>query len=61
MSKEVEIQPDHIAQLMRGERPEEMGYNEFKLKRKAINYFLKNRKKGVLFHEGPGQYKKIQD
>jgi hypothetical protein len=36
---------DHIAMLLRGERPEGMPYEEFRLKRKAVERFLKLRKR----------------
>ena len=48
--KQVEIREDHISQLMCGERPEGMDFNEFKLKRKAIQLFLKQRER-VFYNE----------
>jgi hypothetical protein len=42
---EVTISEEDISKLMRGERPEGMDFEEFKLKRKALQYFLKKRKK----------------
>lgn len=33
-----------VRQLIRGERPEGMDYKEFRIKRKAIQKFLKNRR-----------------
>ena len=38
---------EHIKLLLRGERPEGMDFEEFKLKRKAIQHYLKQRKYGV--------------
>jgi len=37
-----------VAQLLRGERPSDMKYDEFKIKRRAIKAYLKNRLKGKL-------------
>jgi len=39
-----------IAQLMRGERPEDMSYSDFKIKRKIIQTYLKNKLKGTVFY-----------
>ena len=39
--KEVVIEEEYISQLIRGERPEGMDYEEFRIKRKALNRFLK--------------------
>ncbi len=50
-STEVTISEEHISMLMRGERPEGMDFVEFKLKRKALNHFLKKRKKGRLIKD----------
>lgn len=33
-----------VKQLMRGERPEGMDYKEFRVKRKAIQKFIKSRR-----------------
>ena len=35
-----------ITQLIRGERPKNMSYEEYKIKRSAIKLFFKRRKKG---------------
>ena len=53
--KEVGIREDHIAMLMRGERPEGMDSEEFKLKRKAIQYFLKKTRIKRLNSSGDGR------
>lgn len=37
-----------IGQLLSGTRPEGMSYEEFKIKRNAINHYLKKRSKGTL-------------
>ena len=42
----VDIREDHVAQLMRGERPEGMDFEEFKIKRKAVQALLKRIKRG---------------
>ena len=52
----IEIREDHISELMCGKRPEGMDYNEFRVKRKAIQLFLKQR--GRIFYHGTEPYKK---
>ena len=48
----------HISELMSGKRPEGMSKKEFKIKRKAIQKFINEYKRGRIFYEGPGSYKK---
>ena len=55
----VEIREDHISQLMCGKRPEGMDYNEFRVKRKAIQLFLKQRER--VFYHGTEPYKKSSE
>lgn len=47
MEKQIKNETDEeiIKQLVRGERPEGMDYEEFRIKRKAIQKYLKNRNK----------------
>lgn len=39
-----------VGQLLAGIRPEGMDYNEFRIKRKALNTYLKHRKRGRFFY-----------
>jgi hypothetical protein len=39
-----------VSQLISGKRPEGMSYDEFRIKRKAINAYLKRRSKGTLLY-----------
>lgn len=48
--EEEQINEQLIAQLLRGERPEGMDYKEFRLKRKAIQLYLKRKKKGTFLY-----------
>ena len=58
--KEVDIREDHVSQLMRGERPEGMDFEEFKIKRKATQKLIEQIKKGRVFHDsGKGPYTKV--
>lgn len=41
-----EVPQEQINMLLRGERPEGMDYNEFRVKRKAVQLFLKRKLKG---------------
>ena len=43
-----QIKDELVAMLMRGERPEGMSYSDFKIKRKAIQQYIKQRNKGTL-------------
>lgn len=45
-NKDVEVTEEMIASLMSGRRPEGMNFEEFKIKRKALNKFMKRRNKG---------------
>ena len=54
--KQVEINEDHISQLMCGKRPDGMDYQEFRVKRKAIQKFIKN--SGRIFYDGEQPYRK---
>lgn len=45
-NKDLEVTEEMIASLMSGKRPEGMNFEEFKIKRKALNKFMKQRKKG---------------
>lgn len=47
---EEQIKDELVAMLMRGERPEGMTYEDFKIKRKAIQKYIKQRNKGKLIH-----------
>jgi hypothetical protein len=40
------VKEEIIKFLLRGKRPKDMDYNEFKLKRKAIQSYLKRRRNG---------------
>jgi len=40
-----------IAQLMRGERPDGMSYQDFKIKRKAVQVYIKRKLKGSLINK----------
>lgn len=46
MEEELDMNNPLVAQMLRGERPEEMSYDEFKIKRKAVEKYLKKRAKG---------------
>lgn len=48
--EEEQINEQLIAQLLRGERPEGMNYKEFRIKRKAIDIFIKKRNKGKFIY-----------
>lgn len=48
--KEITIQEEDVAKLLRGERPEGMKYEEFKLKRKILTNWLRKYKKGRLIN-----------
>lgn len=62
MAEEVQISEEHISMLMRGERPPEMDYEEFKLKRKALQWFLKRRRvKGVINEIEEDEQKNIRN
>ena len=39
-----------VGQLLSGKRPEGMSYDEFRIKRKALNAYLKRRKRGRFFY-----------
>lgn len=56
MEREVEVREDHVSQLMCGQRPEGMDFNEFRIKRKAIQKFLNNRWR--IFYDGKEPYRK---
>lgn len=45
------IEPLVVSQLLRGERPENMSFEEFKIKRKMINNFIEKRNRGYIFHK----------
>ena len=47
---EKEINEIAVSQLMRGERPDGMSFEEFKIKRRAIKTFFKKRSKGRMFY-----------
>jgi len=55
MDKEIDIREDHITFLLRGERPEGMDLDQFKLKRKAIQQFLRGIKRGRVIYETNGK------
>lgn len=46
MSEQIDSNNPVITQLLRGERPKEMSYEEFKVKRKMIENYLRRKKKG---------------
>lgn len=46
MEEELDMNNPLVAQMLRGERPEGMSYDEFKIKRKAVEKYLKKRAKG---------------
>lgn len=54
--KPIEIREDHISSLICGKRPEGMDYQEFRLKRKAIQRFIKNNFR--IFYHGEQPYRK---
>ena len=41
---------EQINMLLRGKRPEGMNYHEFRVKRKAVQLFLKRKSKGRFFY-----------
>jgi len=47
---------EEISKLIRGERPEGMDFEEFRLKRKAVTQYLRRRKKGSIFYSGTTPY-----
>lgn len=47
---EEEINELAVKQLLRGERPEGMPLTEFKIKRKAVQTFIKRKRKGRLVY-----------
>jgi len=50
MEKEEDINNEIVSQLMSGKRPENMSFDEFKIKRKAIESYLKRRNKGTYMY-----------
>ena len=46
MEEELDMNNPLVAQMLRGERPEGMSYDEFKIKRKAVEKYIKKRAKG---------------
>jgi hypothetical protein len=49
-NKDLEVTEDMVSALISGRRPEGMGYEEFRIKRKALAKFLKARKRGRFFY-----------
>lgn len=45
-----EVNTEVVSQLLRGERPKNMPYEEFKIKRSAVKKYLKNRAKGKFLY-----------
>lgn len=50
MEEELDMSNPLVAQMLRGERPEGMSYDEFKIKRKAVEKYLKKRAKGKFIY-----------
>lgn len=51
INEAAKVDPIIVAQLLRGERPVDMPYEEFKVKRKMIQSFIKRKNRGYLFHK----------
>jgi hypothetical protein len=51
IEKENEVNEDHVVMMLRGERPDGMDYEEFRIKRKALQNFLKRYMKGKLIKD----------
>lgn len=49
-STEKEMNEEVIAQMLSGKRPENMSYEEFRIKRKMIGNFLKRKSRGKFFY-----------